>query len=102
MSHSTSVSIAPELTPSDWSEHIRALQDSFTVKPHLDYRTVGGVKGPLVILDKVKDPKFAEIVKITLPDGSVRKGQVLEIDGDKAIIQVFEGIIINYFTSMLN
>uniref|UniRef100_A0A1I8GZD9 Vacuolar proton pump subunit B n=1 Tax=Macrostomum lignano TaxID=282301 RepID=A0A1I8GZD9_9PLAT len=55
------------------------------------YKTVSGVNGPLVILDQVKFPKFAEIVKLTLNDGSVRSGQVLEVSGDKAVVQVFEG-----------
>jgi len=42
-------------------------------------------------LDKVKLPTYAEIVVLTLPDGSVRRGQVLEVEGDKAVVQVFEG-----------
>jgi len=63
----------------------------YIIQPRLDYRTVIGVKGPLVILDKVKLPTFSEIVNITLPDGTKRKGQVLEVEGDKAVIQVFEG-----------
>lgn len=49
------------------------------------------MEGPLVILDDVKFPKYAEIVNVTLGDGSKRKGQVLEINGKKAIVQIFEG-----------
>ncbi|VDM35386.1 unnamed protein product [Hydatigera taeniaeformis] len=45
----------------------------------------------MVILDDVKFPKYAEIVRITLADGSVRTGQVLEVSGKKAVVQVFEG-----------
>lgn len=52
------------------------------------YRTVSGVNGPLVILEKVKFAKYAEIVSLTLADGSQRSGQVLEVSGDKAIVQV--------------
>merc|ERR1712142_946462 len=52
---------------------------------------VTGVNGPLVILDKVKFPKFAEIVNLHLADGTIRTGQVLEVSGDKAVVQVFEG-----------
>ncbi|XP_078530660.1 V-type proton ATPase subunit B, kidney isoform isoform X2 [Lissotriton helveticus] len=55
------------------------------------YRTVCAVNGPLVILDNVKFAKFAEIVNFTLPSGIVRSGQVLEVIGKKAIVQVFEG-----------
>jgi V-type H+-transporting ATPase subunit B len=42
----------------------------------------------LVILDNVKFPKYAEIVNVCLGDGSVRKGQVLEIAGKRAVVQV--------------
>ncbi|KAG2462372.1 VATB2 ATPase, partial [Polypterus senegalus] len=55
------------------------------------YSTVSGVNGPLVILDHVKFPKYAEIVRLTLPDGTKRSGQVLEVSGNKAVVQVFEG-----------
>merc|ERR1711959_436209 len=60
-------------------------------EPHLEYKTVSGVSGPLVVLDRVKCPKFAEIVNLKLGDGTVRRGQVLEVDGEKAVVQVFEG-----------
>lgn len=36
-------------------------------------------------------PSYNEIVSITLPDGTVRGGQVLEVSGNKAVVQVFEG-----------
>jgi vacuolar-type H+-ATPase subunit B/Vma2 len=36
-------------------------------------------------------PKYAEIVEIRLGDGSLRRGQVLEVDGTRAVVQVFEG-----------
>merc|ERR1719248_257591 len=65
--------------------------DGFTCEPRMVYNTVGGVSGPLVILENVKGPKFAEIVNIKLGDGSRRRGQVLEVDGNRAIVQVFEG-----------
>lgn len=38
-----------------------------------------------------KFPSYNEIVELTLPDGSKRGGQVLEVQGKKAIVQVFEG-----------
>jgi V-type H+-transporting ATPase subunit B len=44
-----------------------------------------------VILDQVKFPRFAEIVTLTLSDGSKRSGQILEVNGSKAVVQVFEG-----------
>ena len=33
-------------------------------------------------------PKFQEIVNIRLGDGTTRRGQVLEVDGEKAVVQV--------------
>eukprot|EP01091_Cochliopodium_minus_P011011 TRINITY_DN304_c0_g1_i1.p1 TRINITY_DN304_c0_g1~~TRINITY_DN304_c0_g1_i1.p1 ORF type:complete len:486 (+),score=119.69 TRINITY_DN304_c0_g1_i1:64-1521(+) len=63
----------------------------FFVKPRLEYKTVTGVNGPLVILDNVKLPQFAEIVNITLTDGTKRRGQILEVSGKRAVVQVFEG-----------
>jgi V-type H+-transporting ATPase subunit B len=63
----------------------------YNVHPRIDYQTITGVEGPLVILDNVKFPQFAEIVNLTLADGSVRQGQVLEVNKKKAVVQVFEG-----------
>ena len=47
------------------------------------------MNGPLVILDNVKLPKYAEIVNLTLGDGTTRSGQVLEVAGSRAVVQVF-------------
>ena len=49
------------------------------------------MNGPLVILSDVKFPQYEEIVTITLPDGTKRSGQVLEVTKNKAVVQVFEG-----------
>lgn len=56
-----------------------------------DYRTISYVTGPLVFVDSVQDIAYNEMVAIRMPDGSRRTGQVLEISGDTAVIQVFEG-----------
>ncbi|CAF5007165.1 unnamed protein product, partial [Rotaria sp. Silwood1] len=71
--------------------HKAAVTRDYIKQPRLTYKTVVGVNGPLVILDNVKFPKFAEIVNLTLPDGSIRSGQILEVSGSKAVVQVFEG-----------
>lgn len=68
-----------------------AASRDYNIAPRIDYRTVLKVDGPLVVLDNVKFPKYAEIVNVVLGDGSVRKGQVLEINGKKAVVQIFEG-----------
>lgn len=39
-------------------------------------------------LTKLQFPSYNEIVQLTLPDGTVRGGQVLEVSGNKAIVQV--------------
>jgi len=60
----------------------------YNITPRVDYRTVQDVEGPLVILNNVKFPRYAEIVNVKLGNGQVRKGQVLEIAGKKAVVQV--------------
>jgi V-type H+-transporting ATPase subunit B len=42
-------------------------------------------------LEKVKGAKYQEIVNLRLGDGTKRRGQVLEVDGERAVVQVFEG-----------
>eukprot|EP01056_Protomagalhaensia_sp_Gyna25_P001072 Protomagalhaensia_sp_Gyna_25__1071@NODE_151_length_4811_cov_152_372800_g117_i0_p2_GENE_NODE_151_length_4811_cov_152_372800_g117_i0NODE_151_length_4811_cov_152_372800_g117_i0_p2_ORF_typecomplete_len510_score93_25ATPsynt_ab/PF00006_25/1_4e69ATPsynt_ab_N/PF02874_23/1_7e13_NODE_151_length_4811_cov_152_372800_g117_i025934122 len=71
--------------------HTSAVTRDYFMKPRIDYSTVKGVEGPIVILEHVKFPRAAEIVKLTLGDGTVRLGQVLEIAGERAVVQVFEG-----------
>eukprot|EP01029_Cantina_marsupialis_P002058 TRINITY_DN11872_c0_g1_i1.p1 TRINITY_DN11872_c0_g1~~TRINITY_DN11872_c0_g1_i1.p1 ORF type:complete len:537 (+),score=216.99 TRINITY_DN11872_c0_g1_i1:48-1658(+) len=63
----------------------------YNTAARVDYRTIAGVNGPLVILDNVKFPRYGEIVELTLGNGERRNGQVLEIAGNRAIVQVFEG-----------
>eukprot|EP01071_Lankesteria_metandrocarpae_P001370 Lankesteria_metandrocarpae@DN14_c0_g1_i1.p1 len=71
--------------------HVKAVTRDYYVKPRIDYNTVRTVTGPLVILENVKFPQYAEIVNLHLGDGSVRAGQVLEVKGSTAVVQVFEG-----------
>ena len=49
------------------------------------------INGPLIVLDNVPDMSFEEIVKITMEDGTSRTGRVVQIEGKRAVIQVFEG-----------
>ncbi|MBP0979444.1 MAG: V-type ATP synthase subunit B [Oscillospiraceae bacterium] len=49
------------------------------------------INGPLVVLENVSDVSFDEVVEIKLDDGSTRTGKVVEIYGDKVVLQVFEG-----------
>lgn len=56
-----------------------------------EYRTVNYVSGPLIFVEKVRGASFGEIVRIFIPGGEERTGQVLDISEDLAIVQVFEG-----------
>ncbi len=55
------------------------------------YRTVSEIQGPLLFVEDVEGVKYGELAEITLPDGEVRRGQVLMVEKDKALLQVFEG-----------
>lgn len=65
---------------------MKAVTTDYKITPRLDYRTVLDVEGPLVVLDNVKFPKYAEIVNVRLGNGTMRKGQVLEICGKRAVV----------------
>ncbi|KZX10402.1 ATP synthase subunit B [Methanobrevibacter curvatus] len=56
-----------------------------------EYTTVKEVAGPLMIVEGVEGVAYNEIVDITTPSGEPRRGQVLEVSKDIAVIQVFEG-----------
>jgi len=56
-----------------------------------EYLTIKDVYGPLVIVEEVEGVKYEELVTVELPDGRRRTGKVLEVDGDRAMIQLFEG-----------
>lgn len=57
----------------------------------IQYIGLNEINGPLVVLDHVKEVGYEEVVELTLEDGSVRHGRVIEIQGERAVIQVFEG-----------
>lgn len=55
-----------------------------------EYKTIREVVGPLMIVDGVEGVKYNELVDIVCADGSIRRGKVLEINRDKAVVQMFE------------
>jgi V/A-type H+-transporting ATPase subunit B len=57
----------------------------------LEYVGLKEISGPLIVLDGIKESSFEEMVDISLDDGTHRTGRVVQIEGEKAIIQVFEG-----------
>lgn len=56
-----------------------------------EYKTISGVEGPLLVVDKISGIKFDELVEIELANGEKRRGKVLEVSTNKALVQVFEG-----------
>jgi len=56
-----------------------------------EYLTVSGVSGPLMMVEKVEDVKYEELVEVELPNGEIRRGRVLEVSEDTALVQLFEG-----------
>lgn len=49
------------------------------------------ISGPLIVLDNVTNASYDEMAEIFLDDGTKRLGRVVEIQGSKVVIQVFEG-----------
>jgi len=57
----------------------------------MEYLDISKIKGSLLILKDISAPKYDEIVKIQMPNAPPRTGRVLQIEGDTAVILVFEG-----------
>lgn len=55
-----------------------------------EYRTVSGIAGPLLFVERVRTAFLGEMVEILLPSGEVRHGQVIELSEQHAILQVLE------------
>lgn len=55
-----------------------------------EYRTIREVVGPLMLVEGVEGVKYNELVEIRQADGEIRQGKVLEINRDKALVQLFE------------
>ena len=64
---------------------------SLNSKKFIEYQAVNDISGPLLLVEGVEGVKYAELVEIVLPSGESRHGQVLQVERDKALIQVFEG-----------
>ena len=55
-----------------------------------EYRTIHEISGPLMIVEQVSNVTYDELAEIELSDGSIRRCKVLEVNGDKAVVQLFE------------
>ena len=57
----------------------------------IDYVGVKEINGPLIVIDGVQGASYEEIVDIRLDDGTSRQGRIVQIAGQRVVVQVFEG-----------
>ena len=57
----------------------------------IDYVGVKEINGSLIVIDGVKGASFEEIVDIRLDDGTTRQGRIVQMEGERVVVQVFEG-----------
>ena len=57
----------------------------------LEYIGLSELSGSLIALEGVKDVAYDEMAEVTLENGERRYGRVILIDGDRVVLQVFEG-----------
>ena len=57
----------------------------------IDYVGVKEINGSLIVIDGVKGASFEEIVDIRLDDGTTRQGRIVQVEGERVVVQVFEG-----------
>ncbi len=56
-----------------------------------EYKSIKEIVGPLMLVEGVEGAKYDELVEIVQEDGDIRRGKVLEVNRDKALVQLFEG-----------
>ncbi|MEM0365815.1 MAG: ATP synthase subunit B [Acidilobaceae archaeon] len=56
-----------------------------------EYARISEIRGPLLVVEGVSRVAYDEIVEVELPSGEKRRGKVLEVAYNTAIVQVFEG-----------
>ena len=55
-----------------------------------EYKTIREIASPLMVVDQVEGVTYDELAEIELPNGDIRRCKVLEVEGDKAVVQLFE------------
>ncbi len=55
-----------------------------------EYKTITEVVGPLMLVEGVSGVKYDELVQVKQASGELRTGKVLEVDEDKALVQLFD------------
>src|SRR5512141_3106029 len=56
-----------------------------------EYKTIKRIAGPLIFVEKTEPVGYADLVKIALPDGTIKSGQVLDTSDEIVVVQIFEG-----------
>jgi len=57
----------------------------------LEYMGLKEINGPLIVLDGVENASYEEMAEIRLQSGEKRRGRIVQIDGKRIVVQVFEG-----------
>ncbi len=57
----------------------------------IGYKGLTSINGPLVVIEGVSGVSYNEVVKFHMDGGGARTGRTVSVDGDRAVIQVFEG-----------
>ncbi len=57
----------------------------------LEHVGLNNINGSLIVLDSVKNAAYEEMVELKLDNGTSRVGRIVKIDGERVVIQVFEG-----------
>lgn len=55
-----------------------------------EYKTIKEVVGPIMLVENVEGVKYNELVEVVQQNGEIRRGKVLEVNKDKALVQLFE------------
>jgi V/A-type H+-transporting ATPase subunit B len=53
------------------------------------YRTIATIAGPLLFVEKVQAARIGEVVRVVLPNGKTTDAEVLEIDGNTVLVEVY-------------
>ena len=53
------------------------------------YRTISTIAGPLLFVEKVQSARIGEVVRVVMPDGRSTDAEVLEIDGETVLVEVY-------------
>lgn len=61
------------------------------VRAPIEYRAIGSIRGPLIVVQDVTGVGWDEVAEIRLETGEVRHGTVLDVHGDLAVVEVLEG-----------